>query len=307
MNNINLYVPSCTSPKKVSDFFESAYEAKKKVGGVDRVTFDITECKFLNPAMAVAMTASRDLFKSINSELVTKIKLRKDSRANKFAQIFGLVKIEELFRDNYVESLTEHTVQLTKCLNVDDCNDTHNKIMKHVTSRTNCEKSTLASIEYIISEIWDNAGTHGYKCYYDDVYPKPVYILSFSYKDGVEIAILDFGQGIHKSLSTRHKGISANKALEMAIEEKVTGHPDGSPGFGLFSTSELIKSNNGKLDIWSSGRSISITSSGYNLGKGGLNDGTLVYLKVNSNISSEFERIMKGRKVENFLDDHQLI
>tara|TARA_Y100000816_G_C25913357_1_gene476339 strand:- start:40 stop:810 length:771 start_codon:yes stop_codon:yes gene_type:complete len=254
------------------------------------------------------MSAFRDLYKEKKPSIETYIRYKKSSKITKIFQSFGLFKIEDLYNDSYVKSISNYSVPLEKCTNTDDCLHVHDKIMNQVKKRTNCSKNNYAVIDYILNEIWDNAGTHGYKCYYTEEYPKPIYFQSFSYKTGVEIAILDLGQGIGSSLKTniKYQNLGIDDALKEALLESVTGHPNNSPGFGLFSTSELIKSNSGELHIWSSGRSINVTSSATRTGIGGFYEGTLVYLKINTEIDAEFERVMNGRKVENYLEDHQI-
>ncbi|MFP8487630.1 hypothetical protein ACKGJO_00885 [Gracilimonas sp. Q87] len=308
MNNYTINVPARLTGKKISDLFELSTAFLKVIEQYDRVTFDISKCNFINPAGTVLLSAFRDIYKERNPTIETYIRYKKSSRVTKILQSWGLYTLEELFHDSYVKSISNYAVPLERCSCTDECLQVHNKIMDHVKDRTECTKNTFASLDYILNEIWDNAGTHGYKCYYTEEYPKPIYFQSFSYKSGVEIAILDLGQGIANSLKSKEKyrNFSTDQILKKALEEKVTGHPNSSPGYGLYSSSELIKSNSGELHIWSSGRSVNVTNSSTRTGIGGFDNGTLVYLKIKAQIDTKFEEIMNGRNVENYLEDHQI-
>lgn len=308
MKDYTIKVPERLTGKKISDLFEITTDFLKSVEQYDRVTFDISKCRFVNPAGTVLMSAFKDIYKEKHPGIQTYIRYKKGNPVTKILQSFGLYTLEELYDDSFVKSISDYAVPLELCLTTDECLLVHKKIMTQVKQRTNCTKNTYASLDYILNEIWDNAGTHGYKCYYSEEYPKPIYIQSFSYKTGVEIAILDLGQGIAKSLKAKkeYRNLSIDEILIKSLEESVTGHPNNSPGFGLFSTSELIKSNSGELQIWSSGRSITVTSNQSRTGIGGFESGTLVYLKIKSQIDTNFEEVFKGRNVDNYLEDHQI-
>lgn len=308
MKNLIIPIPRNLSGKKIGDLFEEATNYKNQVNTYDRITFDVSNCGFVNPAGVLLMSAFRDVYKEVKPDIETYIRYRTSNKVTKALQSFGFLKVEELLNDDYVKSLAEYSVPIQRCHTTDQCLETHSQIMSQVKNRTKSSDNVYATIDYILNEIWDNAGTHGYKCYYTEDYPKPIYFQAFSYRTGVEIAILDLGQGIANSLRTKKQfqKLSVDQILKKAIEESVTGHPNNSPGFGLFSSSELIKSNSGELHIWSSGRSISVNGNSTRTGKGGFYDGTLVYLKVNAEIDSNFEEIMRGRNVENYLEDHQI-
>ena len=308
MKNYTISVPERLTGKKISELFELSTDFLRVINQYDRVTFDISKCNFINPAGTVLLSAFRDIYKDKSPEIETYVRYKKSSRVTKILQSWGLYTLEELYHDSYVKSISNYTVPLERCNNTDECLDVHEKIMDHIKVRTECTDNTFATLDYILNEIWDNAGTHGYECYYTEEYPKPIYFQSFSYKSGVEIAILDLGQGIANSLKSKdfYRNFSTDQILKKALEEKVTGHPNNSPGYGLYSSSELVKSNSGELHIWSSGRSINVTNNSTRTGIGGFENGTLVYLKIKAQIDTKFEEIMNGRKVENYLEDHQI-
>lgn len=302
-------VPTYLSSKKISDFFDELRRFKKEVGKYDRLIFDFSKCKYITPAGALVVSSFSDLLREQNSDLEIIIRYKPKNRLTKFLQIFGLLNVEELYEDEYVKKLTDYTVKLRRCGTYDECLTVQQEIMRQVKDRTDSTESAFAAIDYMITEIWDNAGTHGYKCYYSDSYPKPVYLTAFSYRTGVEVAILDLGQGIHESLRKKDKysGLGAKEALKIAIQDEVTGHPNNSPGFGLFSAVELTKSNNGEIAIWSSGRSIEIDENGYSLGRGNFYDGTLVNFKINANVELPFNDIISSTSVDNYLEEHQIV
>lgn len=143
--------------------------------------------------------------------------------------------------------------------------------------------------------MWDNAGVHGYKCYDNKEYPKPVYFAGYIFKDKIELCIADRGQGIYNSLSTNnldYKDADARKCVYDSIKNGVSGHPDKSPGFGLFCSDYVQKEGCGGLTIWSSGYKLIIEGNSKKSYKIEYNIGTIVKIEVKKTENVTINKIL---------------
>lgn len=119
---------------------------------------------------------------------------------------------------------------LCSCNSISDCSEAHKKIIANVVQRDCVKDETYAAVDYMINELWDNAGVHGYECYDAERYPKPVYICALEYNDCYEICIGDRGQGIFESLrknndklSSKNKKVAIQSAIKTAFLVTQTG------------------------------------------------------------------------------------
>jgi hypothetical protein len=148
----------------------------------------------------------------------------------------------------------------------------------------------------MLNEIWDNAGVHGYKCYETRIYPKPVYICAFARSNEVEICIADRGQGIFSSLKNidKYKCISRKEALKLSIENCVSGHPQNSPGFGLYCSSQFARTGDGELLIWSSECKLSVSSKCDKIYSSRFNMGTIITIIIPKKANIPFGEILRN-------------
>ena len=262
--------------------------------GYDRVIFDFRECRHMIPSAATAVIAYRDYLKDRGIE--TRAFLPQRSMARKFMVSLGFMAPEEGdLTDAYVEAMSQKAVKIKACQSAKECTEAQSQIIRQVRDSLKPTDSALAAIDYMLGELWDNAGVHGYGCYTTTDYPKPVYISSYSYRTHVEVAVLDRGVGIHKTLSQYNPAFassSAKEALLSSIENGVSGHPNGSPGFGLFSTSEFIRANQGELHMWSSNRKLTLRKGRATAAQASYEHGTLVTFIIHPNQTIPFERIV---------------
>jgi anti-sigma regulatory factor (Ser/Thr protein kinase)/anti-anti-sigma regulatory factor len=270
----------------------------------DRAIFDFSTCDYVSPTGAAALLSYRDTLKDNGVE--PRAIIRQDSRLSRFLSIFGM-PIESDFEDAYTSRMRAFSVPIHRCTSSKECLSVQSSVMEKIVRRTGCAEGTEAAIDYMINEIWDNAGVHGYQCYNSREYPNPIYIGAFSYRDEVEVVIADRGQGIHPSLQKipQYRELSAKEALERALENEVSGHPDNSPGFGLYSAAQFVLEGQGTLAIWSSGRQLVLSDTGKIKTYGsecGRDRGTLVSFSVDVGIEIPFESVVSTTGVEEYLD-----
>lgn len=258
----------------------------------DSFTFDFTNCSFISPTAVAYISLTKDRMNQMGID--TFLRYRRNSKLTGFLKIFGIIENIQ-YDDSVIESFSKYTVKIHRCSNINECHGVHKSIMDKVVERTSCKKDTFSAVDYMLNEIWDNAGVHGYRCYRESIYPRPIYMCAFSYKDKVEIAIADTGQGIHKSLKKQRPDLSAKDSLTEAIKDGVSGHPNGSPGFGLYCSTEFTKSNSGVFNIWSSGRYLRMQGSSVAVNKSYFTDGTIVSFEISKNINIPFNEILSKK------------
>ena len=112
------------------------------------------------------------------------------------------------------------------------------------------QRNVLLALEYCLSEIMDNVQRHsGERCGF----------MMYSLQDEnkrIAISIADQGKGIKNSFQgTQHHPIGPSDAISLAMQKGITSSPEGA-GNGLWTTTELITANSGRLTITSGGGAI---------------------------------------------------
>jgi anti-sigma regulatory factor (Ser/Thr protein kinase) len=256
--------------------------------------FNFSKCNFISPTGMVYISLCRDL---VNSKgIITKARIIKGNRIHKMLNIMGLLSDIKSY-DEWINALKKYSVSLNRCMTVNERLNIQTDIMNKIVKKTNCIPETFASIDYMLNEIADNAGVHGYKCYKSDIYPQPVYLCAFAYQDTIEISIADSGHGIYKSLKNNNPSYinsTIDEVLQESIKNGVSGHPYGSPGFGLYSSKEFVLSNGGTFYIRSSGKSLIINPRSKNIKNCLFSEGTIVSFKMNRCKKTNFEGIISS-------------
>ena len=253
----------------------------------DTVLFDFSKCTYLSPIGVLYLVMRRDELRDLGIETRARIP---NAGLRKFIRAFRIIPLEDVD-----DVFGEYALGPNRCMCIQDCRNTHSDIFVRLVNRNEWEADALAAVDYMLNEIWDNSGCHGYKCYETDTYPKPVYIAAFSYRDRIEIAIGDRGQGFNKSLSENNKDFALadpRETLRMAVKNNVSGHPTGSPGFGLFAASSFARTG-GKLSIWSDGLQLQIADKGDKLIKGSLSGGTMTSIVMRKKSKIPFTSIVQ--------------
>lgn len=127
--------------------------------------------------------------------------------------------------------------------------DVYTDIVNMLSSYPDIELSVLQGLSYCFYEVLDNVLTHSEKeC-------GTVLMRYVKSQNLIQLLVADDGVGIKKSLSQniKYSNITESEAVKLCIEDNVT---DGKGmGFGLYSTSRLVKNAGIKLLIHS-GKSI---------------------------------------------------
>ncbi len=261
------------------------------------VVFDLSDCAVMTPAGVVLMAAMAYYFEGRGIQTFGRKSSSWGAR-----MLRGFLRADPKIGEPLTaEMLTEADANIQQLVAIQNSEDRWNAQTElvQITGRLEASQSARKSIDYITNEILENAVVHGYQSD-GTVYPKPMFVASMRKGNAIEIAVCDRGIGIQTALLQRreHAGISAAHALRICTDDRVTGAPKGSPGFGLFCTRELVLGGGGALEIWSSGRHVSIRSSGAKVSKGNLRQGTLVAFRINHKAAVPYKQVL-GKSAKN--------
>lgn len=302
--NPNLFeVPAFVTARNFNSCFAKYLTWHQSIDVFDQdIFFDFRETKFIEPVAGVFFAAQEDVLRAEGYNVT--VLSNDDSNLGKFLRAFGIQtkKRDSNFLDFYERNVSAYAVKVQRCVCSKDGKNVADQILPKIMQRVKCTKEVQAGLNWALYEVFDNAGVHGYECYETSQYPLPVYVCAFSYKERVEIAVLDRGQGIHKSLQPKYPGIRPKEALFRAIEDGVSGHPNGSPGFGLFGSSQIARKGNGTFNIWSSGHGIVITSESEKTFSISGFEGTMVSIGLSSGANFALQEII-GRTPDDFFED----
>ncbi len=295
---------------KLNGHMKSIDESLVNLAGSESIIFDISRCTFLSAAAVVFLVMLRDEVADIGCRTFLRC-----PRSSKVLQFLKATRAIEMGDSNaYIDALRKYTIELRRCMTYTDAANLIQGLTSWVRKHGGTQESTTAAADYLMNELVDNAGTHGYKCYTRTAYPRPIYIAAYVYQQYFEIAIADRGQGICKSLKdkdVKYRKMKDDDVLRLAIDNGVSGHPTGSPGFGLYVTSEVVKGNRGILKIWSSRRLLEHSATITNTRRGYLRMGTLVGLRLDRTRESPIDAVIntgtviERRSAKDYLDEMQ--
>lgn len=276
------------------DDLEKAFDAGQKQ---KNVIFDLTTCKHLSPTAINYLSLWRDVFKGKNIETFARLSNNALARFISGMQFIDVPNVSKSIYEKYM-------IKLHRCSCVKECTEVQKEIVEMIVMKSELPKESIAAVDYTLNEIWDNAGVHGYKCYASSDYPKPVYICGFNYKTHIEVSIADSGQGIHNSLTgiEEYSSLTPEESVRTAIIRGSSGHPAGSPGFGLYCSSEFMKRGNCSFSIWSSGVKLQICNGEEKIYKSRFNHGTIISLIVKKNTYIPFSEILGNRDVNDYFE-----
>lgn len=294
MSQCVIKLPEVFSTEKAQTTFselESSYKLSFSKE-IERVIFDFSECTSISPVGLIYIRIWRDRL----IECGKKTYYRKSNpETDSFLKRMHLLPHTEADEQAVHEKFFYH---IHHCNNIYECSAAHRDIVANVVSRGKVPEETYCAVDYMINELWDNAGVHGYECYNTENYPKPVYICALEHDTYYEVCIGDQGQGIYNSLQKNNndvRGRNKKDSVKAAIQNGISGHPNGSPGFGLYSAAEFIRGGNGTLYLWSSGCYLLISSKADRIYNSSITNGTLVSFVINKDAVIPFEDTLNAQ------------
>lgn len=265
---------------------------------IDQVTFDFSKCSSISPVGLIFIRMWRDALVDKGKRTFYR---KSNAETDSFLKRMRLLPQGDLAFDDSLES--KYFYYIHRCQTIAECADAQKDIVSNVVPRDAVPEKTYCAIDYMINELWDNAGVHGYECYNTETYPKPVYICALEHESSYEVCIGDRGQGIYSSLQKNNpklQGRNKKDSVKAAVQNGISGHPNGSPGFGLYSSAEFIRGGNGILYIWSSGCYLEISSKDDRIYNSPFLMGTLVSFVINKDAILPFEEILNAHTICNY-------
>lgn len=280
--------------------------AKSFLPNVKKVVFDFSACKSISPVGLIYIRMWRD--RLIENGKTTFYR-KSNPETNSFLQRMRLLPNSATSDETAINEKFFYAIHC--CMNTSECSAAHRDIISNVVAKDKVPEETYCAVDYMINELWDNAGVHGYECYNTEIYPNPVYICALELDACYEVCIGDRGQGIYNSLQKNNekiKGQNKKASVKAAIQNGISGHPNGSPGFGLYSSAEFIRGGNGALYIWSSGCYLAISSKSDRIYNSSFSNGTLVSFVINKDAILPFENTLNAhsryqRSTQEYIED----
>ena len=184
--------------------------------------------------------------------------------------------------------------------------DVYQRVIETLTKYINIETTLLQALNYCFYEILDNVLTHSGK--------ELGTVITYYDQEGHTLSLLvaDDGQGIRASLAENeiYANLSETEALEMCIRDSVT---DGKGmGFGLYSTSLLVKDAGLRFDIRSGNHTLRLQDGRSSIMESDTWQGTIVYLQLQTDKEINPADVVANRTNvaeqynETFLNDNEL-
>ena len=182
----------------------------------------------------------------------------------------------------------------------------YQRVIETLTHHVNIETTLLQALSYCFYEILDNVLTHSGK-------ELGTVITNYN-PEGHTLSLLvaDDGQGIRTSLAenVKYANLSEPEALELCIRDSVT---DGKGmGFGLYSTSLLVRDAGLRFDIRSGNHTLRLQDGQTSVVSSDSWQGTIVYLQLRTDKEINPSDVVANRTNvveqynELFLNDNEL-
>jgi hypothetical protein len=192
------------------------------------------------------------------------------------------------FQENFIRRNNAGRFIELKAFNQESLYPLQNELNMILYQHGGISKEVLQLLFYCLGEIMDNNIVHS------GINSGWVSAQYYPNSHEIRLTICDQGNGIHHSLTThpnsRYQGVSEAEALDLCIQRGVT-NGEGL-GFGLFATSQFILKNNGDLLIYSGNHYLLATEGDYEVREGDYYKGTLVSLRINTNVPVDYKDIM---------------
>ncbi len=257
------------------------------------VIFDFSENEYTSVLGVLLLAQAADHFSNLQCKSLVRSMDAERSNRRWFLQVMDFIKGDDSKElQNYFDTFR---VPIQRCYQEKEVYEALNKrLIPLIRKEFNPPEPILKAINWVLWEAIGNSIVHGYSiANYEGMYPYPVYFCAFSYKQSIDIAILDVGQGIHKSLTSieEYKNFSNADALKLAIQNGVSGSKEGSPGFGLYGSAEIAKQSNGELIIISGASKLVLQNSVLTLESSSYYQGTMLQLTIPAGINLDLAQI----------------
>ncbi|MFA6170047.1 MAG: hypothetical protein WCW67_00900 [Candidatus Margulisiibacteriota bacterium] len=255
-------------------------------GASEPLVFDFSENKSISVLGILFIAKMADKYKSVGYDC--RVIPPKEKKSRWLISIMNLIKSEEKPKEmqKYWDTFR---VPILRCRNSKESLAAVNKLIPVIRNDMKPSDAVLKALNWALWEIVDNAGVHGYQMYESTGvdYSGTVYFCAASLGENIDIAIIDGGQGIHSSFRSsgkeKYHGITNEEALKLSTINSESGHPQGSPGFGLFGCSEIARAGKGQLLIVSGSNKLLLSEKGVIIGPSLEYMGTMVSLRINRN------------------------
>lgn len=175
----------------------------------------------------------------------------------------------------------------------------YQRVIETLTRNVNIETTLLQALNYCFYEILDNVITHSGK-------ELGTVITNYNPNEHVlSLLVADDGQGIQASLAENEKYVqlSEPEALEICIRDSVT---DGKGmGFGLYTTSLLVRDAGLRFDIRSGSHTLKLQDGNSTIIESDPWQGTIVYLRHPQKVVANRTNVAEQYN-ETLLNDNEL-
>ncbi|MBS7200328.1 MAG: sensor histidine kinase [Bacteroidales bacterium] len=178
---------------------------------------------------------------------------------------------------------------LIEVFDTENIYNVYSDIVKSLTNYPDIELSVMQALSYCFYEVLDNVLTHSGKTCGTAI------SLYSPTKSMIQILVADDGMGIQQSLAQNplYAQLSELEAIEKSIQDTVT---DGKGmGFGLYSTSRLIKNVGIRLEIHSGLHILVYDGKETHVHPSSSWQGTIVYFDIHSNREIDPNEIVDNR------------
>lgn len=284
---IRLTLPEYLASSRIKDFLNECLPHLENPS-IKRIVLDGTDSELVDLEGYVLFIILFDIARERGIEL--KVLFVPDSHVARFANYILGRGIYDM--DQYLEEKVR--VKFTRCFSSDETNAATNRLANLIKNQMKPNEEVANALSWSIGELTDNAGIHGYQAYAGERFPKAVYVTAIDLTDTIHLVIADRGQGIINSLRSKPEfaDFSKNDLLAHALVEGVSGHPVFSPGFGLYSCSEIIKRSNGKMNIFTNGAHLLIENGQVSVRSILDFGGTLISVEINKSASVPLTEII---------------
>ena len=262
----------------------------------DDVLFDFSATEHVSELGLLLIAQTADNFRDLKCHCTVMYIADKEKNSAWLLQIMHLIKGDKQSQE--VEAyLDSFRVPIQRCYQEKDIYEALNKkLIPVIRKEFNPSASIVKAINWVLWEAIGNSIVHGYSLRnYSGVFPYPIYFCAMSYEKYIRIAILDLVQGIHTSLTSSgveaYKNITNDEALGLAIQNGVSGNPDGSPGFGLYGSAEIARQSGGELVIISEKSKLILKEGELKIEPSSYYQGTLVQLQLPSSLNIDLTKI----------------